>query len=115
DADLGQRNGMTERNQFSGFLGGHDAGNAGNGERVALLQAPAHDGGDGFRLAGETRLGHGSTPGDGLFADIDDVGLSLGIEMGEALLAHQTAATLAPWSRVRVAATTSSWRIRLSP
>src|SRR5690606_12143054 len=96
-------------------LGRHDAGNAGHGEGVTLLQGPAHNGGDRLRLAGETRLRHGPTPGDGLFADIDDMGLSLGIEVGEALVAHQRADTLAPWSRVRVAATTSSWRIRLSP
>ncbi len=56
--------------------------------------------------------GDGVARGDGLGADVDDVGLALLVEMGE-VGAHGR--PLLPQSRSWVALVTSSCRIRLSP
>ncbi len=97
---------MAERDELAGLLGGHDAGNAGDGERIALLEAIGEDGGNRLWLAEKTRLGDGAPTRHRLVTDIDDVGLAAGVEMGEAALGHQRTVSAHPsaargWRRPR--------------
>ena len=74
---------MAQRNQVTGLLGRHDAGDARDAQHVALLGRAALDDGQGFGLHGDAALGDRDAVGCGLGADIDHVGLALGIEVGE--------------------------------
>src|SRR6185312_4202034 len=105
---------MAERNELRRPLGGHDPGDPGDRQRITLLECAAEDGVNRFGFGFEQGLSHCAATGRGLVADIDDMGFAGRVEMGQGRpLAH--AVTFSPMSKVRVAAVTSGWRIRLSP
>lgn len=83
DRDLGQRQRVTQRDQIRRPLRPLDRGDAGDAQHIAFLGgAVAHQRecrGQHVDEAG----GDGDAVGDGFVADVDHVGLSGGIEVGE--------------------------------
>jgi hypothetical protein len=83
DLDIGMREGqgMAERNQLGGLLGGHDAGDAGDFERIAF--GIGGKGVENGAAHADEGVGASRAGGDGLAADIDHAGLSGGIVVRE--------------------------------
>ena len=74
---------MAQRNQVAGFLGAHDAGQAGNAQHIAFFGgAGLHQRQRGGQHA-DAPTRHGHAVRAGLGADIDHVRLTLGIKMGQ--------------------------------
>ncbi|MNV66998.1 hypothetical protein D3C71_1597800 [compost metagenome] len=86
DGHLGQADGMAEGDQVGRALGRHDRGHPGDAEHVALLGGAVAHQREGVRQHGDGAGGHRHAMGAGLVADIDHMGLSGGVEVGE--LAH---------------------------
>src|SRR2546425_7116116 len=74
---------MAQRNEVTGLLGSHDAGDARNAQYVTLLGGAALDDGQGGGLHDDAAFGDRDAVGCGLGADVDHVGLALGVEMGK--------------------------------
>ena len=74
---------MTEGDQLAGALGGHDAGDAGDAQHIALLDGAALHSGKGLRIHGDDAVGYSLPEGDGLFAHVHHHGVAGGIEMGQ--------------------------------
>ena len=77
----GQR--VAKGDQLGGPLGGHDAGEAGDFEDVALGGASIVDQGERFGGHADAAAGPGGAAGDGLFADVDHAAGAGGVEMSE--------------------------------
>ena len=74
---------MAERDQLVRALGGHDAGEPGRAEHVALLGVALADQRQGLGLHDDAALRPGGPVGRGLVGDVDHVGRAAGIEVGE--------------------------------
>ena len=83
DSNARQCQGVAQRDQVAGFLGGHDAGDAGDAQHVAFLGGARFDQRQGFRLHFDAAGGHGDAVRGGFGADVHHVGLALGVEVGE--------------------------------
>ncbi len=81
NVDVREGEGVAHRNELAGFLGGEDAGNAGDFEGIAL--------GVGLEFVDyltahfDEGVGAGGALGDGFGGDIDHAGLAGGIVVGE--------------------------------
>ena len=83
DIDVRDRQRMAQWYQVGGALAGHDAGDAGDAENVALFVAPLLDQREGVGLHLDQSLGNGAAAG-GLFgADIDHMRLASSVKMGQ--------------------------------
>src|SRR5271169_875346 len=113
-------------------LGGHDAGQAGCAQHVALFRVARPDNGERLRLHDHAAFGHRNPLGRGLVRHVDHAGFAAAAQMAEFLGAawhrrYRDAPTFPPpqageervgalrVSKARVAAVTSPCRIRLSP
>src|SRR5580692_8570561 len=76
DLDLGNRERVTQRDQFMGALGGHDAGNAGDAEHIALFRVAFADDVERLWLHDHTALGHRDAFGRGLARYVDHAGFA---------------------------------------
>ena len=77
DSNAGQCQGVAQRDQVAGFLGGHDAGDAGDAQHIAFLGGARFDQREGFGLHFDAAGGHGDAVGGGFGADVHHVGLAL--------------------------------------
>jgi predicted nucleotidyltransferase len=68
-----------------GALGALDAGDARDAQHVALLRGAAAGSAPGGGLHADAAFGHRHAVGAGLGADVDHVGLALGVEVGQRL------------------------------
>ena len=75
---------MAQGNEAGGFLGGLNAGDAGDGEDIALGQAAAAEQGEGGPLESDVPGGDGGAHQRGLGGDIHHAGGPGGSEVGEA-------------------------------
>ena len=121
DLDLSEQQRVAERDQFVGALGRHDAGNAGGAEHVALLGVAAAYDLERFRLHQHTAFGDRHPLRTRLGRHVDHACLAAGCsdatvcwDAGPRPYRADASAGLRA-SSVRVAAATSSCRIRLSP
>ena len=87
-AYLGQRQGMAQRDQLAGAFGGHNAGDAGHAQHVALFHRAALHGGKGFGVHGKDAPGRSLPGGDRFAAHIHHHGISGGIKMGQIIFTH---------------------------
>jgi hypothetical protein len=83
DSDPRERDRMAERDEIGGALGTLDGGDPGHAEDVALAGRAFEDARQGGRLHDDPADRDGDTGGLGLLADIDHVGLTAVVEMGE--------------------------------
>ena len=83
DGRLGDGERMAERDQLVGLLGGHDAGDAGGGQHVALLGLALLDQRQRRRRHGDEAFGARGALGGGLVGDVDHARLALVVEVRE--------------------------------
>ena len=74
---------MTEGDQVAGLFGGHDGGDAGDAQHIAFFGGAVLHNGQGFGCHGNAAFGDRYAVGGGLAADVDHMGLALGIEVGQ--------------------------------
>ncbi len=74
---------MTERDQFGGALGRHDAGKPRHREHVALGDIARGDAGERLLAHHDAGARHRHPVGLRLVRDVDHSGAALGVEMGE--------------------------------
>ena len=79
---FGEHQRVTQGYQIAGLLRPHDAGNARDAQHITLAVATFDDQPQGLRLHANPTLGHRHALGDGLFTDVDHVGLACAVEMG---------------------------------
>src|SRR5579862_1364290 len=121
DLDLGDGQGMAQRDQFMGAFCGHDTGEPRGAEDIALFRiALAHEI-EGLGTHHDAAFGDRDAFGHGFRRNIHHVGFAARAEMGQFAAtpcqgSHRAEAS-ADWrtSSARVAAATSGCRIRLSP
>ena len=85
DVDRTEQQGVAQRNQLMGFLRRHDSGDSRDGKHIALGVAVALNQLQGFRTHPHPGLGLGFTQRRSFFADIDHVGATLTVEVGQAI------------------------------
>ena len=83
DRHPGQRDRVAQRDQVAGALGAHDAGQSGNAEHITLFGGARLHQRQGGGQHADAATGHRHAVGAGLGADIDHVGLALGVEVGQ--------------------------------
>lgn len=83
EADLGEDDGVAERDQVGGTFAGHDAGETGDAEDVAFLALAGFDHRQGVRLHEDASGRDGEAVGFRLGADVDHDGLAVGVEVCE--------------------------------
>ncbi|MNH33259.1 hypothetical protein D3C79_937600 [compost metagenome] len=83
--DRTEQKGVAQRDQLMGFLCRHDSSDPRHGKYVALGVAVALNQLQGFRAHPHPGLGLGFTQRRGFFADIDHVGATLAVEVGQAI------------------------------
>ena len=83
NSNAGQCQRVAQRNQVAGFLGGHDAGDAGNAQHVAFLGGAGFDEGQGGGQHVDAAAGDGDAVRGGLGGHVNHVGLALGVKVGE--------------------------------
>ena len=83
--DVGKKEGMAHGDEVGGILGGHDAGDAGDGEDLALGDSALGDELEGLGLHGNEATGDGFALSVGLGADVDHPGPTLLIDVAEVL------------------------------
>ena len=83
DSNTGQCQRMAQRDEVAGFLGGHDAGDAGNAQHVAFFGGAGFDEGQGGGQHFDAAAGDGDAVRSGLGGHVDHVGLALGVKVGE--------------------------------
>ena len=79
----GQSQGVAEGDEVAGFFCGHDGGDAGYAQYITFFGRAALHNGQGFGLHGDAAFGDCDAVGAGLVADVDHMGLALGVEVGE--------------------------------
>lgn len=83
DGNAGERQRVAQGNEFAGFLGRHDGGNAGDAQHIAFFGGPAFNqgacAGQHFNAAG----GNGDALGAGFVGHVYHVGQALRVEVGE--------------------------------
>ncbi len=84
----GQCQRMAQGDEVAGFFRGHDGGNAGHAQHVALFGAAALHQGQGGGLHGDAALGHGNAGGAGFGTNVHHMGLALGVKVGEGGMRH---------------------------
>ena len=97
NSNPGQCQRVAQGDQFAGFLGRHDAGDAGNAQHVAFLAVPDFNdrqrGGQHFNAA----TGDADAVRGGLAGHIHHVGLALGVEMGEGRYGNSSRVVFETW------------------
>ena len=105
--DFGDRQGVTQRYQVGGFLGGHDASQSGNAQHIALFGAAFGDMGQRVGPHDDLATGDGHAGGHGFAGHIDHMGLTLVVKVGKA--GHAPPSDVRGRDRMlRVAAVTSA-------
>jgi hypothetical protein len=74
---------VAQGDQVAGFLGGLDAGDAGDAEHIAFLGGARFNDGQRRGMHVDAATGDGGTVRAGLGRDIDHVGLALCVKMGQ--------------------------------
>ena len=74
---------MAQGDEIAGLFGGHDGGDAGHAQHVALLGAAGLDQLQRGRLHDDAPAGHRRAVRGRLGAHVHHVGLALGVEVGE--------------------------------
>ena len=74
---------MAQGDQVAGFLGGHDAGQACYAQDIAFFGGAGLDDGQSFGLHADKTFGNGNAVRAGFAANVDHMGLALGVEVGE--------------------------------
>ena len=82
DINVRQRLWMSQSNQVSSFLGGHDGGNSGNTQYITFFGGTTFNKLEGGRLHMNISGSNGKPVCSGFFADIDHVGITSGVKMG---------------------------------
>jgi len=80
---MGQRQWMAQWNQIGGTLGRHDTRDAGDAQHISFLVAALQNHLQGCRLHRDTAFAYGDAMADIFIADIDHVGFTRLIEMGQ--------------------------------
>src|SRR5690606_495969 len=114
DGNLAQHQRVAERDEACRLLGGHDAGKTGRADHVAFPDVAGEDEVERGGAHADMALGGGDAHGLGLVADVDHACLAGRVDMRQSAARHFTA-PVSPERRARVATSTSSFRIRLSP
>ena len=83
NSNPGQRQRVAQRDEVAGFLGGHDAGDAGDAQHVAFFGVAGFDEGQGGGQHFDAAAGDGDAVRGGLGGHVDHVGLALGVKVGE--------------------------------
>ena len=97
----GERDRVAERDQLAGALGGLDRGDARDAEHVALLRAAGFHHREGVGEHHDAAGGDRHAAAFGLCADVDHVGLAVGVEVGQragVLCGHGASAGRRPMS-----------------
>ena len=83
NSNAGQRQRVAQRDEVAGFLGRHDAGDAGDAQHVAFFGVAGFDEGQGGGQHFDAAAGDGDAVRGGLGGHVDHVGLALGVKVGE--------------------------------
>jgi hypothetical protein len=77
---------VAQRDEVAGFLGGHDAGDAGDAQHVAFFGVAGFDEGQGGGQHFDAAAGDGDAVRGGLGGHVHHVGLALGVKVGEPVI-----------------------------